>query len=133
MSETRPTRARRSDPTPQSASVELSRVVAALMGSLIQAKRQMDEASAELARQYAGDEILSAFPVPAFSVASVELRLRFAIEGVEASGTEAHVIVDQSVLAAMPPHLLSEIALQVVPQPMHAYASDSDDRVLAHG
>ncbi len=133
MSEARDTRARPPDAMADSAAVDLSTVVAGMMASLARAKQQMDETSAEIARRYAAHDVLNAFPVPAFSLASVQLRLRFAIESVDAAGADVGIIVDRSILAALPQHLLSEIDIELVPQAMNAYTSDTGDRVLAHG
>lgn len=124
----RPTAKRPPVVQPVGAKTRVSDLVTSLLTSIVAARGAMDRATAELARVYSGDPILRTFPVPAFGIAEVKVRLRFAVSGLASrntAGTDAPspemlIIVDLSSLEKTPEHLLSEIEIRLEPRPATA-------------
>lgn len=62
---------------------QLNQIIASILSDINEAKAKADEASRNLALTYASDDVLQFFPVPKIGIQSLEVELKYAIEGVE--------------------------------------------------
>ena len=119
---------RHGDVDTASSAIDLSDLTAALIRSLLDAKRRLDEEVVTLANQYRANPILRFLPPPAFSIGEVRVVIKFAIaQGKPPASTEpsaapggarVQMHVDAASLSDLPPHLVSEIELRIKPEMM---------------
>jgi hypothetical protein len=107
--------------------IELETAISGILRSLIIAKQFMDSETVRLVEVYSKDEILRSLVVPAFSMAEVNLDLRFVIDKVETENIEGkqsskvHVRIDSQSLAGLPPNAISEFKIKIVPSNFKVY------------
>ncbi|MBI2927907.1 MAG: hypothetical protein HY735_10420 [Verrucomicrobia bacterium] len=106
--------------------IELSELAAGVGDAVLGAKLSLDQHVAGVADQYKANPALSLLSPPAFAIGEVRVVIKFAIAEVERTASvrrraksgsiQAYVHVDSASLAEMPPHVISEIELRIVPE-----------------
>lgn len=108
---------------------EMADVMSGLLAASITAKRSLDSATSELAKIYWADPVLRTLPLPAFGIAEVTVRLKFAIARGQppakgAGGKGLLVIVDTASLEQLPEHLVSEMEIKLSPRSVRVYEAE---------
>jgi len=62
---------------------QLNSIIASILSDINEAKAIADEASKEIAKSYASDQILRYFPVPRIGIQNLEVEIKYAVQGVE--------------------------------------------------
>ncbi|GMQ28707.1 hypothetical protein [Algoriphagus confluentis] len=62
---------------------QLNGIIASILSDINEAKSKADEASREIAKAYASDQILRYFPVPRIGIQHLEVEIKYAVTGVE--------------------------------------------------
>jgi hypothetical protein len=114
---------------PMPNAVDLRAAVGSMLLSLLSARVQMDQQSAQLARYYEQDELLRQFPVPSFGIGEATLRLPYAAVDVHPPGAQEElkatdpreipqmaVIINADLLARLPEHAIAYVELKLSQQ-----------------
>jgi len=117
--------------------VDLFAAVSSLVMSVVAARIALDRETAQLAKLYQDNEILRQFPVPAFGISEVTLRLPYAAVQVQhgrsggvkagALGDVPHMLVhvNADTLAALPDHAIGSIELKLSQQTLDLLLGES--------
>ena len=62
---------------------QLNSIIASILSDVNEAKSIADEASREIAKSYASDQILRYFPVPRIGIQNLEVEIKYAVQDVE--------------------------------------------------
>lgn len=62
---------------------QLNSIIASILSDINEAKSIADEASREIAKSYASDQILRYFPVPRIGIQNLEVEIKYSVQGVE--------------------------------------------------
>ncbi len=107
--------------------VELKVVVGSILSALQEAKRLGDLESTRLLDAYKKDKSLSAFSVPAFVIAEVELELRFSVVGPSDKKAESgklpglNVNITAASLKELDPSQIQLMRLKIAPVSPRVY------------
>lgn len=113
---------------PVTNAVDLRAAVGSMVLSLLSARVQMDQQSAQLAQLYEQDELLSQFPVPSFGIGEATLRLPYAAVDVQPPSVQdlkatdpreipkMAVIISADQLARLPEHAIGYVELKLSEQ-----------------
>jgi hypothetical protein len=111
----------------EKAAVSLETVVAGLLHAVRNAKRAGDLESARLLEVYKKERALSSFSVPAYTIADVDIELRFSVAGVqEGKGEEGEipnlrVKITPEALKGLEAHQVSVMRLKISPVSLRVF------------
>jgi len=113
--------------------VDLKSVIGSILRALQQAKQMGDLESASLLESYAKEKRLASFSVPAFSIADVEIELRFAVVGApghtrgEENASELKIAIGAEALKGLDPAHLQTIKFRLAPVPFGAMEGEKGE------
>ena len=114
------------DPTDNT---KLDDILDGITSALVNVKNQMDETSIEVVKRYKEKEIMSSLSLPFFSISSVELNLRFAVQKQSSKIGDTIVSVNPKYLRKIPKSMISEISLELNPQKNFKKKSFNQDTI----
>jgi hypothetical protein len=123
-------------PAATGAGIDLSDLATALAKAVLDAKGRLDEVAVAVADKYRTNPFLRFLPPPAFAIGEVRVVIKFAIAETEhptsaprSTGRrdlQVHVHVDAASLHELPPHLVSEIELRIMPEVTRAHLTKEE-------
>jgi len=103
--------------------IELSAALKNITSAFIAAKSNMDEVSAEIAKKYSENDVLSQLSLPFFTISDITLQLKFAIRETGKQG-EVYVYIDSASLEKLPQNIISQIEIKLNPQSVKIYKTE---------
>lgn len=107
-------------------SIRLSEIVRGILEALLQAKHFGDKKSAQYCELYKENEILSSFPVPIFSIAEMEIDLRFSVVSTDKKNG-IMVNIDTETLGKLENHCISTAKLKFLPKKIMVAQSQANE------
>ena len=103
-------------PSDTTSDIKLEDILSGISSALVNVKNQMDETSIEVAKRYKENDVMSSLSLPFFSISSVKLNLRFAVQKRSSKVGNTRVSVNTEYLRKLPKSMISEISLELNPQ-----------------